>query len=382
MLYSKEYLKFKSKVERTLSFRPYDINPIYDIKSPYRMIYGERSNGKTYQVMEKFLWDAYHNHKQFAYIRRLDEQLKGKRGDNLLEAFEQNGSIAAMTGGEWDGVKYYSRRWYWTRTEVVNDKYITTTSDEPIGYAFALTQTMNDKGASFRGIWNICFDEFIDRTGYLQDDFVLFMNTLSTIIRDRDGVEIWMLGNTVNKYCPYFAEMGLTHAKDLAPGKIEVYTYGDSKLSVAVEHTKPNAQGKASDHYFAFDNPKLNMITSGEWELDIYPRTPRKYKPKDILITTYLVYDRETVQIDLVDVDCQTFVNVSPKTTPIKDEEADIVYSTRADPRENWRTYITRPIYEFERLMLELLRQNKWFYATNTCGELVRNYMQFCGVNL
>lgn len=382
MLYSKEYQKHKSRVEKTLDFVPYDVEPIYDIKSPYRMIYGERSNGKTYQVMELFLWDAYHYHKQFAYIRRLDEQLKGVNAERLLSAFEENGSIAAMTNGEWDGLLYRSRRWYWTRTEVINDKYVTTTSDEPIGFAFALSQTMNTKGASYRGVQNIAFDEFIDRDGYLPDDFVLFMNVLSTVIRDRKNVDIWMLGNTVNKYCPYFAEMGLNHVKEQAPGKIEVYTYGNSKLSVAVEHTKPNAKGKGSDFYFAFDNPKLNMITSGEWELNVYPRTPLKYKPKDILITTYIVFDREIARVDLVDVNCQTFVNVSPKTTAIKDPDADIVYSPIADPRENWRSYLTRPQYEFERLMLELLRQNKWFYATNVVGELVRNYFKFCGLNL
>ena len=42
---------------------------------------------------------------------------------------------------------------------------------------------------------------------------LFFMNVLSTIIRDRENIKIFMLGNTVNKYCPYFDEMGLTFHK-------------------------------------------------------------------------------------------------------------------------------------------------------------------------
>ena len=55
----------------------------------------------------------------------------------------------------------------------------------------------------------ILFDEFITKGMYLTDEFMAFMNTLSTIIRQRDNVKIFMCGNTVNKFNPYFEEMGL-----------------------------------------------------------------------------------------------------------------------------------------------------------------------------
>lgn len=380
MLYSKEYRKHKAEVEKTLGFVPYNLEPIITIPSLYYMIYGERSNGKTYQVMEKALWEAYHNGAQFGYIRRQDEDIKGRRGEELLTAFEQNNSISAMTNGEWDGIKYYSRRWYWTRTEVVGEKFVTTQSDTPIGYAFALSASQHDKGASYRGIKNIIFDEFISRPEdpYFANEFVLFMNTLSTIIRDRNDVTIFMLGNTVNKYCPYFQEMGLMHAKNLKPGEIETYKYGDSGLSVVVEHTKPNAKGKASDSYFAFDNPKLKMITKGEWEIAPYPRTPYKYKPTEVLFRAFLEWDRETLKIDLVEHEDDLFVNISPRDLDIPDDA--IIYTSRPDPRPNVRNKITKPMFEVEKLLLTLLAADKWFYATNPTGELVANYLAYCGV--
>lgn len=103
----------------------------------------------------------------------------------------------------------------------------------------------HDKSTNYDGIINAVLDEFLTRSYYLPNEFVLFMNVLSTIIRDRDNVKIFMMGNTVNQYCPYFAEMGLTHIKEMKKGDIDVYEYGESGLTVAVEYTdSPNKEGK------------------------------------------------------------------------------------------------------------------------------------------
>ena len=67
----------------------------------------------------------------------------------------------------------------------------------------------------------------------------MFANVLSTIIRHRNDVKIFMLANTVNKYCPYFKEMGLKHITEMKQGSIDIYTYGSSDLRVAVEYGKP-----------------------------------------------------------------------------------------------------------------------------------------------
>src|SRR5699024_9979680 len=126
----------------------------------------------------------------------------------------------------------------------------------------------------------ILFDEFISRTGYLTDEFVLFTNVISTIKRLRNDVKIFMLGNTISKFCPYFQEMGLVHILQQPVGTIELYEYGDSGLKAAVEYVAPNLHKgkKESDVYFAFNNPKLKMITEGAWEMEIYPHLPLKYK--------------------------------------------------------------------------------------------------------
>jgi hypothetical protein len=77
-----------------------------------------------------------------------------------------------------------------------------------------------------------------------------------------------MLANTVNRYCPYFKEMGLKDVEQMPQGEIYVYTYGNKDLTVAVEYCDPVlATNKVASKFFAFDNPQLEMITTGAWEL-------------------------------------------------------------------------------------------------------------------
>ena len=256
----------------------YSLKKILENNAQYNMIFGERSNGKTYSVLEYGLKNYIEHGEQMAIIRRWQDDLTGKRGATVFDALVNNNEVTRLTAGDWNGIYYYSGRWYLSR--FTGKKRIL--DEKPLAYAFSLTGMEHDKSTSYPDVTTILFDEFLTRKMYLPDEFVIFMNVLSTIIRERTNVKIFMLGNTVNKYCPYFSEMGLSHIKDMQPGNIDLYRYGESDLLVAVEYTKPNKHGKDNDFYFAFDNPKLSMITGGKWEIDIYPHCPIKYKPYDI----------------------------------------------------------------------------------------------------
>ena len=120
---------------------------------------------------------------------------------------------------------------------------------------------------------------------------MLFMNLLSTIIRQRDNVRVYMLGNTVNKFCPYFTEMGLKQVPFMEQGTIDIYRFGEHGAIVAVEYCSTIVQHKASNKYFCFDNQNLQMITGGKWELAVYPHLPCKYKPQDVLFVYYIKFN-------------------------------------------------------------------------------------------
>ena len=341
----------------------------------YNVIFGERSNGKTFAVLRLGLEKYKKTGCQTALIRRWKEDFKGKRGQEMFSNLVNAGVVEDIFGSEWNTIIYYGMRWYLARVE---DNEIVQKALEPFAFAFALSEMEHDKSTSYDRCDHIVFDEFISRGAYFPDEFVLFCNTLSTIIRQRDTAVIYMLGNTVNKYCPYFAEMGLSHVKQMKKGDIDVYNYGESGLSVAVEYSDSPAKNKKSDVYFAFDNPHLKMITSGEWELDIYPHCPVKFKSTDIRFIYFVVFDADILQCEIIFQKGLAFTFIHRKTTPLKDERRDLIYTTEHKPGFNYSSNILKPRNELEKKIVYFINHEKCFYSDNETGEILRNYLMWC----
>ena len=344
----------------------------------YYVVFGERSNGKTYSVLDYSLDRYFKNNEKLAIVRRYKEDLKGKNGASMFSALVTNKVIDKYSKGKWNSIWYYSQRWYLMKVDKKTGEKVV--DDEPFAYGFALTDVEHDKSTSYPDVKNILFDEFITRQMYLNDEFTIFMNVLSTIIRDRDDVRVFMCGNTVNQYCPYFKEMGLYRVREMPKGKIDVYTYGESNLRVAVERSDFPQKTKKSDVYFAFDNPKLKMITSGEWEIPIYPRlTPEmKFVPNDIYYHYFIQFEETLLMCEIVKKNNMIFTFIHLKTTPIKEDDHSIVYCPEINPLPNYRRKITKPMTKADKKILWFFAHEKVFFQSNEVGEVVRNYLVWC----
>lgn len=353
----------------------YSLKKILDEKADYNIIIGERSNGKTYATLEKIIFDYVKEAKQGAYIRRWKDDIIGKRGDTVFNAFCDNGTITKLTNGSYSSVIYSRGAWHLARYDIEKKRMIADKT--PFCYSFALSDVEHDKSTSYPNICNIVFDEFLTRRYYLPDEFVIFMNVLSTIIRDRDNASIFMLGNTVNKYCPYFDEMGLKNIEQMEQGKIDVYTFGNS-LKIAVEYCSPTKEGKKSNKYFAFNNPRLNMITKGKWELAIYPHLPQGYKikPSSIIFTFTIQFNNKKVGCDVVNQDTDLFLYVRPKTSDVKNGE--LVYTMDYTPNAMTRKSFINPLDKIDSKIKGFFTFNRVFYQSNDIGELIHNYLLAC----
>lgn len=160
-------------------------------------------------------------------------------------------------------------------------------------------------------------------------------------------------------------------------GTIDVYKYGDSKLKVAVEYcdtAKKNS--KPSDIYFAFNNPRLEMIKSGEWEIDIYSHLPYKYKPKDVMFTFFIVFNDDIVQCEVIYKEGDLFIYCHIKTTALKYMETDIVYTLDNNPKPNIRTTFIHPMDNIDNKIYRLFKMGKVFYQNNEVGEIVNNFLK------
>ena len=360
----------------------WDIKNILSRQALYNLIIGERSNGKTYGTLEYGLQRYFSGQGKMAIIRRWEEDFRGKQANTMFDSLIDNGVVTKLSKGKWNGITYQSHRWYLCKRDIENPKNVVV-DDSPFAYAFALSSEEHYKSSSYPDITLVVFDEFLTRNIYLPDEFIKFTSILSTIIRLRTNVIIFMLGNTVNQYSPYFVEMGLTNIKKMERGKIDVYRYGDSGLTVAVEFSDFPTKEKKSNIYFAFNNPKLEMIRSGAWEMDIYPHLPIKYKPKNIIYKYYIEFDGERLQCNIINIKDENnndllFTFIHRKTTEIVEDGYSLVYSDKSSPLPTHRKKITKPTTELEKKIASFFVRDKVFYQDNQVGEIIRNYIAWC----
>lgn len=362
-----------TRKKKTDAPRYYSLTEILKKGADYNIIFGERSNGKTYASLAYGIENYVKTGKQMAYIRRWREDLRGKRAETLFANHTANGFIEKITGGKFNEVFYMSNKWFLSYINPETGKR--TPDDTPFCYGFCLSEQEHEKSSSYPNVTTIVFDEFLTRRYYLPDEFMLFMNLLSTIIRQRNDVKVFMLGNTVNKFCPYFTEMGLKQVPVMEQGSIDIYKFGEHGAVVAVEYCSSTAQHKESNKYFCFDNQNLQMITGGKWELAVYPHLPCKYKPSDVLFIYYIKFNDTILQGNVIQVGNENFTYIHMKTTPIKDEDNSLIYSLEMNGKPNYKRKLISTASYVEQQVARYFATDKVFYQDNEVGEIVRNYL-------
>lgn len=357
----------------------YSLEKILSKNAQYNLIFGERSNGKTYAVLDYCLKNYFENGEKFAILRRYSTDVTPSKIRTFFASFgmsepNEPTKIQKYSGNAFEKILTQTGYFYPAFYDEDLGRYIK--ANDWCGVALSLSEMEHYKSTSFPEVTTILFDEFITRQQYLEDEFVIFMNVLSTIIRDRTNVKIFMCGNTVNKYNPYFVEMGLKNASKQAQGTIDVYSYGNSNLTVACEFCGER-KNKESNHYFAFDNPKLNMITNGAWELDIYPHCPCKYERSDVNLNFYIIFGDKILECDIVSVETGIFIFVHKKTTDIKNPDEQIIYSLKRDHNPlHFQGLLATDTRKINRIIVQLIRDRKIFFQDNDVGDVFFNFMK------
>ena len=243
----------------------YNIKPLLELDAEYNIIMGERSNGKTYSVLNLMLDDFFKTGRKGAYIRRYADEITPANMKFLFSPFEE--LIEKKSKGKYNKIGFRGKQFNIGLYDFEKSKWL---SQEPLCFVAALNTWENSKGADKGVVGTILFDEFLTRRMYLLNEFTSFQNVLSSFIRDRGDAKIFMVGNTVSFYSPYFAELGLKDIKEIQAGDLNCFTF-ENGAKIAVDYCSSVGENKASAKFFNFNSKKPNMITTGQWDIPDYP---------------------------------------------------------------------------------------------------------------
>lgn len=248
----------------------YNIKPLLKTRSPYMILLGMRSNGKSYQVKQHVLTKAYNGNGNFVYLRRWREDIK----QAAVEAYFSDMDIEKITEGKyttviaWQGFLYFAN----ISEDGKADK------GAKIGRYCALNEAQRYKSQAFVDYKYIIYEEFITDEVYLADEPTKLQQFVSTVARLED-LTVFLVGNTMSRVCPYFAEWELTGTLRQKQGTIEIYhqhKQDGSTIDIAVENCE--AIQNSSNMFFG---SAAKQIVSGEWDVKESPRLPEKIEMYD-----------------------------------------------------------------------------------------------------
>lgn len=247
----------------------YNIDEINKTNANYFLIYGEKSNGKSYQVKLKECIQHYLQTKnRFIILRRWAEDLSSL----WCEQYFQDMDIATLTDNKYDGISIYRKCVYFANYDNENLKF---KRGEKIGYMMSLSTEQHFSGASFLDVDRIIFEEFMERGNYIKNEPDRLMIFYSTIDRKRGTTKLYMVGNSISMVCPYLQAWGLDDIfRRLKQGQIETKTIHNeaNDVIIAVEYCRASggnqmAIGSAS-----------GMVDGGGWQSTPQPKLPKSLK--------------------------------------------------------------------------------------------------------
>lgn len=378
------------KKYKNVSYRYYDIGGLKKYKANINLIASGRSDGKTFSALTEIALKEYikSKHKdKFIYIRRQREDFTRGRGGFVFSGVNNEGKVKELTGSKWEKVIYRNSSFYLAKYDEELQTDVLDT--EPFGYAVPLSESYHLKSSNFDTVKNVIFDEFISpvHIGYLVDEWIIWQNLQSTIIRQRDDVTFWLLGNTLDYIDnPYFIEMGLDRIiEDMRAGDTYILET-DNGLKIALELPLVKEKSRLSDKFFSFSNStNENMITNGEWSYTEFKHLPYGFKLKNCnkLASIYLDYKDRLLNIDFLTVYSDEnkseyldlIVYVHDKTTPLKFKREDIILTDKVDSiKYNIVNDISTSNLKICKLLNSLIKEDKIYYQDNKIGSIFYSF--------
>ena len=324
---------------------------------------GGRNIGKSYAVKHDVIENCYKNGTEFVYLRRWDEDIKTT---NVVQYFDDL-DVEKITGGTYKDIYVYQSRIYLTNIDE-NGK---CGFKHLIGYAHSLNQSERYKSQIFSRVETMIYEEFITNKQYLKNEPDELLEYISTIFRTKEGV-VYLIGNTISKLCPYFNEWKLERVDKMKTHEIAVFeketeiinATGKDVVTVRIVVEMCGADTILSKMAFG---DSANMIIKNTWKIKTVPTiTHDVLNQCDIIHRVYVVADNLVFRMELLNFNNNIFWYVVPCDYPNRPNEERIIDTDASMNPLHTNGFI--PLNENESLAFMLIKQNKVYYCSNTCG--------------
>lgn len=347
----------------------YNMDEIDKIGANYNLIWGERSNGKSYQVKhKKGVLKYLKTGRRFILMRRWKEEITTEK----IESYFNDVNVSELTDGKYNCITMYRKVLYLGKYDIETGK---TVKGDKIGYVVALSTEQNYAGGSYLDVDDIIFEEFMSRSTYVPREAAKLLNFYCTVDRKRGTTRLWMVGNTISRVCPYINEWDLQKIiSSQKQGTIvtkEMEGEDGVTITLAIEYCK--STGVSSNTF----GRQAKMLNDGSWQTDIQPHLPKSYNEYDVLLRVVFMFKGFKFIGELLNDG-----NTSPWYIYPYDGEIDdstLVISDQISTSRLWY----RDIYsiginnEVLRKFIGLFRESNIFYATDLVGTDFKQAIDF-----
>ena len=367
------------KLYRSLKLPPNVLNvetELLPYEQAWNIILGIRGTGKTTQLI---IWGMCLFIKygiQIQYIRQRETQIAPKNVGNLCDVIIRYGYIEKLTHGQYNSCEYHWRKWYFCKRD--DSGKIIEKADTPFMTCLAI-ELSEDYKSSYnapKGDY-IIVDEFLSVRGYIQDEFIKLNHLLSTIIRLRDTAHIYLSGNLVDRYSPYFDELQLNDIiEELKFGDHRTLSSNETKLHIYCQPRLEDRQReKVNTKYFGWKSQELTAITGmkGLWAIKMYPRPPKgDFK---VLSKGYIYKNGKYLARELRESEDMLYIFCYIDNDGY-DDKIHILYSCDSEIGYNPRIRYGFGYTETDKVIKKLINAERVYFADNTAGAMFDAYIR------
>lgn len=344
----------------------YSSKKLRKVKCDFYIIIGQKSNGKSFDIKSVLLNDALQNGRRFCYLRRWHPD----RTASKVERYFQDTELFNVNNFEpYTEVQAYTDEIYLGTRDEQGRK----TKELTVGYSASLSAEQHYASMPFPEVYNILFEEFITDTGYFgqgTQEAELFMRMISTILREREDTCVYMLGNTISRFCPYFIYFNID-INQIKKGTITYFNF--TKIN---EKTGKKEIIKVGVEWCdnIVDNKKIfgnaaKMINGGEWLSKKVPIVDHDTRGDKLLFKYYVQKETSIYKCLVLSSDNnEPFIFCYPYSFPDRIKDTDRFFSDDIDMKPLLHNVMLTNNLTCDILISELYRLNRICYSDDLTG--------------